>query len=155
LKSIEKLYIPILHNPSKVPAFGIPKSIISSPLGGSIFLSPSSGMVRDAEQSKVPAVFIINFVGISALAFETLGKFLDHWKPQNQALQKTKLRLRSEQILLFFCLLLYFLNFALVVSTYYILNNGGIIPSPASPERSAKSPSPITTTPADLKKSGA
>lgn len=30
-----------------------------------------------------------------------------------------------------------------------------MIPNPASPESKAKSPSPITTTPADLKKSGA
>lgn len=36
-----------------------------------------------------------------------------------------------------------------------MLNNGRIIPSPASPARKAKSQSPMTTTPADLKNSSA
>ena len=36
-----------------------------------------------------------------------------------------------------------------------MLNNGLIIPRPASPERSANNPSPITTIPADLKNKGA
>lgn len=36
-----------------------------------------------------------------------------------------------------------------------MVNNGAIIPRPASPESSEKSPSPITMKPADLKKRGA
>ena len=35
------------------------------------------------------------------------------------------------------------------------MNRGGIVPSPASPAKKAKTPSPITTTPAEAKKSGA
>ena len=40
-------------------------------------------------------------------------------------------------------------------SYFYRLNNGLIIPTPARPDRSANVPRPKTTTPADLKKSGA
>lgn len=36
-----------------------------------------------------------------------------------------------------------------------MLNKGGMMPSPANPARNANNPSPITTTPADLKNKGA
>lgn len=36
-----------------------------------------------------------------------------------------------------------------------MLNKGSIIPNPANPAKKAKTPRPITKTPADLKKSGA
>jgi hypothetical protein len=36
-----------------------------------------------------------------------------------------------------------------------MLNKGSITPNPASPARSAKTPRPITKTPADLKNRGA
>jgi len=57
-----------------MPAFGMPMSISVSPVWGRIFWKPTERIASDAEQSYMPSVFIINLVGIPALAEEIFGE---------------------------------------------------------------------------------
>ena len=73
IKSISNGYIPIPQVPERTPGLRVPRSISVIPVAGRFFLMPSSGILKEEEQSNVPRVVILSVVGTPALAMVFSG----------------------------------------------------------------------------------